>query len=432
MRNAITAILAVCAIGWIVGAGIAVSANGRGSEIVREWVVGKYVNAGINPYPVAKDILTAHYGAGNPNRVKIFAIPTEVPPHRTDEILPEFGPPEATYPPPAIGILALTLGMLASPDAVMWVWFFINIVATIGVAHGLTRLWRTAPGGATEFDNYRILLAALLLFPPTFSTVQAGQFSLVVLGLLLAANDPSVGWLPRGLALGVALVKPSIALPFLFLPLVRREWRVLFTTIAVQAIAGAYAVVQIGDVANTYRDWLTIARYFLHGMYTLQDWMNPISHRLPWIVPAGSLSVLALCGISLALARNLSRSGQFGLACVTSIFWTYHSAYDFVMLLPVLLPLAGWTERQPSERWAAVGLAIFAVLAIALTPAVIGGDDSATRIIRWLARFVMIGLFVSEYIHVLRSILRTRDTGHQSVELSSVPALEIETPKAAA
>jgi hypothetical protein len=415
MRKPLTVLLAVGAVGWVVAAALAAAANGKGSDVVREWVVCQYVNAGLNPYPLARDILIEKYGPGNPGRVQVFAIPKEIPARRAEEVLPELGPPETTYPPPAVGLLALTVGLLPTPGTVLWVWFAVNVAAVGGVAIGLTRLWAVPPGGGTASDNLRFVLAALLLFPPTYSTLEAGQFSLLVLGLLLLANDPSRGWLPRGVALGVALLKPSVTLPFVFLPLVRREWRVLLVAVAVQASAAAYVAAQTGDLVGPFRDWLTVAGFFLQGMYTLQEWVNVVSPGLAWLRLAAPLGVLTLCALTLATARHLPRARLFTLTAVTSVFWTYHGSYDLVVLLPVLLPLAGWSEQRPPRRWSAIGLSLFALLALATTPMVMDGADPATKVVRWAARVAVIGLFVWEYLLVYWSVLRPGPAEHFSV-----------------
>ena len=403
MRTAITAILAVTAVVWAVCAAMDASANGRGSDIVRQWVVCQYVNDGRDPYSLAKDILAAKYGAGNPKRVPIYAIPKAVPAHREADVLPDIGPPEATYPPPAVGLLALSVGLLGDPRAVLWVWFAVNVLAAGWVAHLLTRLWPVPPGGATASDNYRLVVAALLLFPATYDTLFAGQFSLVVLGLLLVASDPSRPWPPRGLALGVALLKPSVALPFFFLPVVRREWRVILGSVAVQAAVGGYVAFRTGGFVGPYRDWLAVAGFFLNGLYTVQEWLNAFSGRAPWLVSVVPPALLVLCAIALAVGRRLPPARLFALAAITSVFWTYHGAYDFVFLLPVLLPLAGWSDNTPGKRWSAVGIVLFAIVAMALIPAVITAEDVASKAVRWAARVVVIGLFAWEYLRVYRS-----------------------------
>ena len=408
MRTAITIVLAVGWLIWLVAAGRGVYEKGNGSDIVRLWVVCRYVNSGNDPYSLAKDILIAKYGAGNPGRNKIFFIPKEVPAQRAGDVIPELGPPEATYPAPAIGILALTIGWFPNPTPVVWLWFGVNILALCMVAIGLTRLWTMPPGGGTHFDNRRYVLAALLLFPPTYFIVEVSQFSLLVFALILAANDPACNRVLRGIALGVALMKPSLALPFLLVPLVRREWRIVLVAVAVQALPAAYVAWRTGRTVGLLTDWFAVAGFFtLSGMYTVQDWLALVSPRFPWIVPVASLGIMALCGLTLVVARKLPLPRLVSLAAVTSVFWTYHLGYDFIVLFPVLMALAGWTNSQPGRSWSAIGIALFALLAISFIPAVYeGGDELPIRSLRWCARLIVIGLFVREYVLVLRCAVR--------------------------
>jgi len=71
-----------------------------------------------------------------------------------------------------------------------------------------------------------------------------------------------------------------------------------------------------------------------------------------------------------------------------------------------VLPLAGWSDR----KWSATGLALFAVLAVALIPAVISAEHPGARAIRWAARLVAIGLFAREYVRVYWTVLRTNNS----------------------
>jgi hypothetical protein len=401
LRALVILILALAAAGWAYRAAQGAAANGKGSDVIRQWVVCQYVNAGRNPYALTKDILQAKYGDAKPGSKKIFSMPKEVPPASEAVLLAEVGPPEATYPPGAIGLLAPTLGLLPNERTVLWVWFAINIAMVALVACRLRRLWPIPPGNFTAFEHWLLLLAILLVFPPTFSVLTSGQFSLVTLVLLVTAMDPGLGWLPRGLAFGLALAKPSLAPPFFFMPLVRREWKVLMTAIAVQALATGYVAVQTQELTGLFRDWLSIAGYFLNGMYTVQDWLNATGDVAVGLTKYVSFGLLALCAGTLYIGRRLPWAPLFAMTAMTALFWTYHGDYDFVMLVPILMPLAGWSEHPPPRRWALIGIVLFALLAVGLYPAVTGGDDPATRGLRWMTRIILIGLFIGEYAYVL-------------------------------
>ncbi len=97
-------------------------------------------------------------------------------------------------------------------------------------------------------------------------------------------------------------------------------------------------------------------------------------------------------------ARSAPASQLFALAAVTSAFWTYHGPYDFVVLLPAILPLAGWSDRPPARRWSIAGFAAFAIVALALTPWIYNGEHLFARMIRWAGRATVMGLFAHAYL----------------------------------
>jgi hypothetical protein len=183
----------------------------------------------------------------------------------------------------------------------------------------------------------------------------------------------------------------------------------------------AYVAVRTGYTFSMFHDWATVSGFFLQdSMYSLQEWLNVASPHLPALLaPAASVGVLALCAITLAAARRLANSRLFSLAAVTSIFWTYHAPYDFVLLLPVLLPLAGWSYQRPVARWNIIGVGLFVAIGLALPPTVVGGHNLESRVIRWAARLAIIGLFVGEYVEVCWNVHRGGTIMHGSTESDS-------------
>lgn len=404
MRPALTALLLAGAAAWVALSAARNQATGTGNDIVRLWVIGRYIDAGRDPYPFARAVLAARYGEGNPGRAKVFAVPTEIPPGWADRLLPEIGPPEATYPPPAGGLLALTIAQIPDPDAVRWLWFGLGVLSAGWIVRQLARLYPVPPGGGRPADNLLLAAAALLLFPPAHTCLVYGPVTLPVFALLLSTADPAGRRLPRGLALGLALIKPSVALPFALLPLVRREWSVLATAAGVQLLGWGWTLARTGgDPLPMLADWLAVSRYFLQGQYTVQDWLNPVADRLgPAAGPGVSLALLGVCGLALWAGRRLPPDRAVRLAAATAAFWMYHHSYDFVLLLPVLLPLAGWRPAPPAAGWAWAGLAAYAVLAVGLLEPVIRQDGPGFWAVRWAARLTVLGLYLREHVVMIR------------------------------
>jgi len=377
-------------------------------DVVREWAVARYVRAGRDPYSLAKDILIARYGVANPKGEWVSRIPQEVPEDRRADVIPELGPPEATYPPGAIGFLALTLAQLGDSAAALGAWFVLDAVLILVLAALLARMWPTPPMPLARAGNYWWILLVAVLFTPVYATLERAQFSLLVMTLMLVVDDPRFAWPVRGVALGLALMKPSVCLPLFLLPLVRREWRVLATAAGVQAATTAYVAYRIGrDPVSMMRDWLAVARYFLSaGMYTVQEWVLPLSTRVPWVVSVVPLTLLAACAVTLYRRRNAPRARLFSLAGVTAVFWTYHGTYDAIFLLPMLLRRLGWSYDSTPKRLSWCGLAIFAVLSVAYMEGVVGSPSHAWHAFRWAVRFGMIALFILEYVEFERDARR--------------------------
>jgi len=121
---------------WTIAAYLASVEAGADSDVVRQWVVCKYVAAGANPYVLSKRILIDEYGPRNEKGAKIYAIPKGVPEHLRSSVIAAYGPPESTYPPPAIGLLSPLVGALGNPRQVLHAWFAVNLVALGAVVVG--------------------------------------------------------------------------------------------------------------------------------------------------------------------------------------------------------------------------------------------------------------------------------------------------------
>ena len=377
-------------------------------DIVRNWVVGRYVVAGRDPYDLSKAILVAAYGVGNPEGKWVSKIPAEIPEERRGEVIPELGPPEATYPPGTLGFYAATISLLSDPATVLYVWFVLNVLLAFALAWLLARLWPVPPTPPGPGGNFWWILLAVIAFTPAYATLDRAQFSMLVMCLMLVADDPRFPWPLRGLALAVGMLKPSVCLPLALLPLVRREGKVLATAALVQAASIAFVAARVGrGPVEMFRDWLAVSRYFLSaGMYTIQEWVLPLSTRVPGVVAVVPLAFLAACLGVLWTHRDAPRSRLFSLAGVTAVFWTYHGTYDAVFLLPMLLRRMGWTDGPPPRALSRWGVALFVALSVAYMERVVGSTEPYWHAYRWAVRFGMIALVALEYVEFLRDFRR--------------------------
>jgi hypothetical protein len=213
-----------------------------------------------------------------------------------------------------------------------------------------------------------------------------GQFSFLVLWCVLLAVriGDKRNWL-AGLLYSLALIKPSLALPFLLIPLFQRRWRVLAWVAGIQAalLLCASWLLQASPVALT-TEWLSVGRYFMHGMYTLQELVDDLNlDGTIWSV----ILPLALVAASAILIYGADRIRALAILSLISVIWTYHYRYDFVVLLCAIAFLSTPLFKPRSwDLWQWSGLLALIVLGIALTEAATRGETAGWRIIRWGGR----------------------------------------------
>jgi len=377
---------------------------GRLADVHRRWVTCQYVRNGVNPYPITLAALEHRYGRpGNrPELPLIYAIPHLTPAEAGDDpriptkalpLLAAYGPPEAVYPPPAQLLLSLTLGWLPE-ESIYGVWVIMNLALLAGLAW---LMGRREPGAASRTPLAVAGVVALLLaWPPTQETVFVGQFSLLVAVCVLLGFR----WLDRheyaaGALLSLALVKPSLALPFLIVPLVRGRWRALAVVAVSQLAALGVQSYRFGRAPWTLlHQWVETAGYFTQGgQYTLQD----LVIRLHLV---GTPAALALeVGFVLAAwawcwwNRNAADALLIDLLCFVSILWTYHEPYDFVIVLvPLVRRLATVPDAGRPARAVACLPALGPLVCLALaTSRFIFNDEShvAAKVVRDVARLVL-------------------------------------------
>ena len=189
-----------------------------------------------------------------------------------------------TYPP------AFAWFFLPAAHVPMAVGYALNLVLTTCLA-GMSG-WILA--GAFGFARSFGLLAALAWEPAIYSG-DVGQVSsiwLFLIAIAIVGAQRRSPWLLGG-AIGLLLLKPSIALPFVALLFVRRDWKTLGTV----AICGA--LWYSASVAATSGDWIWMPQYagILHSLY--QTDLGAIYNGMT--LPAILIRLGAPAGVGLAL-----------------------------------------------------------------------------------------------------------------------------------
>lgn len=371
-------------------------------DIVLRWTTCQYVRARVNPYPVALQILQQTFGSVHGTErvrlgeVQIFSMPKNA---SSQNILPNYGPPEPVYPPFEILVQMIITGFLPR-YLVVPVWTMVNLAALVCLFLFLTR--RHSSFQKPTLVSSPMILAVLLIWPPTQLAISHTQYSIVVLGLLLLAySDMETGKPIRaGICLSLSLIKPSLSLPFLIVPLVKRQWKTLSVIVGSQILSLIiFSFIVRSMPWNIISVWLQVAQYFTSGMYSIQEILNRFTLEN---TPIGNMIIVGfLAAITLLCwyKRNNNNSILFDFACVVSVFWTYHGSYDFVILLPPFLSvLRDNLSTMEKEDFKGImmnclWIGCFVVLGLALYSPIYQGDGSIFRLIRWGGRFALLGMF---------------------------------------
>lgn len=405
-------------------------------DIHRRWVVYQYVLADVDPYPIARVALEKEYGPLAEVRLGDHKI-AKVPPLSPDElatIAPELatpaalrlvaahGPPESVYPPSANFLLASALGRL--PES--WInpcWMLCNLALLLACGWLLgTDLASAAPPGGR---GTLVPLTLLLLWAPVHTTLFSSQFALGLTACLVLSCRfmPTHGFL-SGLFLSIALIKPSLSLPFLILPLVRLQWRVLATVVFVHGVGTLCQSLQFGVAPWTLLgQWLGVGGYFTQSMYTLQEYVNALHLDNSLLSRALTLGLLAAVLGWAWVNRRAGDAALFDWLCFVSIFWTYHNNYDFVILL---VPVARLAYRcWPRGGWstwvgvAGLSAAVLSFVCLSLACTILVYNDEAVplfRAVRWAMRAALIAWTVGLAVWVW-----WEDRADRAVEPEGVP-----------
>jgi hypothetical protein len=407
--------------------------NGRESDLHRRWVVAQYVRAGVNPYPLALAALHHTYGRLGDDRPKprVYAVPrlsvddpAASPSARP--LLTVHRTPEAVYPPSADLLLALTVGKL--PEGRV---HLAGVVVNVALLVACTLLLCRLPAGSATYSPLGVLTAAALVltWSPTQSALEAGQFSiLVTVCLLLAFRCLDRHEYIAGAWFALALIKPSMTLPFLILPLVRGRWRALAVAAGLHLAATVVQALRFGVFPlELLRQWTQVAAYFTQGQFTLQEILSSL--RLA-DTPAGFAVVAGFVLFAIAwcvINRTASDASLIDFLCFASLLWTYHGPYDFVILLvPIARRLVPPAETVRRRWWQAAvpAVALFVFVSAAASSPVYGDEvHLAARLVRHAARLLLGFGFLLMVVDVWRS---TRMSDVVVPELSdSAPAVQL-------
>jgi hypothetical protein len=249
------------------------------------------------------------------------------------------------YPPN--GVVALSpLGLLPLGVAHP-IWMMLNIAMAIVAPYCAARFFR-------PHDALRVVALPVLMFLCWGGVRTLTQFSLITLVLSMAAMMlADRNRVMSGVCLGLALMKPQVAVPVFLWSVFTRRWTLVLTAVLISG--GLFAVFCVRADAHPIR---VVGRYaeILAAYHTGDAILAGISEFRPLIhqlvpdvsqvdaiassIALGLLAAICATGFQEGAVRKRVLYAAPPLVACWSLMTFYHLTYGFVTLLPVMMLLA--------------------------------------------------------------------------------------------
>lgn len=289
-----------------------------------------------------------------------------------------YGDPDMTYPPSAPPVFAALIAPFGA-GGVKAAWLVLNLAALGASGATIVKGWgRRWPSWLKV--GFVLAVAAS---KPVRGGIALGQFHLIPLAALLLSARAAEARRPvvAGLLAGLALTKPTMALPFLGYLAARRQWAALAAAAAWQGgctlLTSAWLGIAPGRLVAS---WLALAR----GQQAAGSIDLPSLLARAWPGAAAQATPIALAVLALAVAATLALRRRSDLALVSlatfaAAVFTYHRSYDLVLLVPTLALLveSARVARGAGRRLRSAAALGFAALLVAPShPSVAAWDQS--------------------------------------------------------
>lgn len=312
------------------------------------WVEQQYVFRGKNPIDLAERYVAELEGKPAP----------QVP--RDSSIDSDLGPANGGGYPPWAYITGAVLSWPSTPTAARWYFGLINL----GLLSFLL-IWAFKLGLR---DGKRVALcfaASLLATSSICSTFGVGQYGVVVLSALAGAwwLDQKNRWVLAGLLLGVAMIKITLAGPFMLPFLVKRRWKVLIVATGYIGLGSVivWLVVKTNPI-EMLQQLLAVSKYYALEGYSLVNILGSFGVETRSAIELAAPLSLALAMVLSYLWRSAPMLTHFAIAALTARLWTYHKDYDNLIMIFLMLALGVVALRNYSR----LALAAFFVMGLSL------------------------------------------------------------------
>lgn len=249
------------------------------------------------------------------------------------------------YPPNAMVLLS-PVGLLSLGVAYP-LWMLLNVGMAVVAPYCAARFFRPR-------DSFRAMALPILMFLCWGGLRTLTQFTLLALTCSMAAfvlaNQRPIS---AGVWLGLAMMKPQVAVPVFLWTVFTRRWRLVLTSLAV--VAGLIIIFCIR--AGAHPLWVAVRYVEILAMYhTGTTNLAGISELRPLIyqlvsnvaevdaiatsLALGMLAAICVTGFQEGAARTRMLYSAPPLVACWSLMTFYHLTYGFVILLPVMMLLA--------------------------------------------------------------------------------------------
>lgn len=250
------------------------------------------------------------------------------------------------YPPNAIVLLS-PLG-LVTPAVAHPIWLLMNVAMAILAPYYAARFFR-------PHDPFRVIALPILMFLCWGGVRTLTQFTLIALtcsmaAMVISARSP----IAAGAWLGIAMVKPQVAIPVLLWSVFTRRWAMVVSAVGV--VGGLVAVFclranahVLDDVTARYVEILAVhhtGEAILAGLSELRPLIRQLVTEtadvdaLASSIGLGLLAGICMAGFLEGAVRKRVLYAAPPLVACWSLMTFYHLTYGFVILLPVMMLLA--------------------------------------------------------------------------------------------
>lgn len=260
------------------------------------------------------------------------------------------------YPPNAIVVMSPFGVVPMSVFAPSWM--LVNVGLACLAPYLAARFFR-------PHDPFRVITLPILMFLCWGGVRTLTQFSLIALTLsmaaLILADRRAYG---SGVVLGLALMKPHVALPVLFWSAFTRRWRVTLTSVIVAAaLIAAFCAWASSTPTSVFAGYARALMLYhtgdaiLSGLSELRPLVwQVMSDKSEVDMIAGGLAIGLLAAICVAgfqegAARKQVLYAAPPLVACWCLLTFRHLTYGFIVLLPVMMLLAlNDAEQSPLRK----------------------------------------------------------------------------------